>query len=147
MLKEIVNITSLKLTILVPEPSISIIIGRNESQINKIQERSYTEIKVLDRTQGSLYRKIEIEGRPIDIEAAVKYILILVKDYNASPLKTKKKEFRSKLKFLLSNIKEKTLMPYELKSTIEKNFNIQIKSKIIEKNREYDSGLMLVRHI
>ena len=38
-------------------------------------------------------------------------------------------------------------MTYELKSTIEKNFNIQIKSKIIEKNREYDSGLMLVRHI
>ena len=69
--------------------------------------------------------------------------MILVKDYNSHPVESKK-EFRSKLTFLLSNVKEKAIMANDFLPKIEKLYNIRVILKIVNKNREYDNGLMLV---
>ena len=72
--------------------------------------------------------------------------MILVKDYNTPPTENKK-EFTSKLKFLMSNIKDKNLMSDEFKNSLQTSHEVGAKIKLVDRGRDSETDLVLVNFI
>jgi hypothetical protein len=126
------QIEVLTITMLVPEPSIPVILGKGGSNLQKIQEKSFTEIKIQEKSNFIMYRKVEISGRTLDIETAVKQILLATKHFPTPPVKTSE-DFNSKIKFILKTSLQRKLITEDFVVEFENKFGVQVKWKSCSK--------------
>lgn len=121
----------MSLGLIIPEASIPVLLGRGSSHLQKIQEKSFTEIKIHEKSNLLLYRKIEIIGRNLDIETAVKHVLLSTRSFQAPRIVTNE-EFSSKITFAVKTSNQK-LSTEELAKDLEASLNVQSKLKETKK--------------
>ena len=129
----------------------SIIIGKNGGQLKSLQSKSFTNIVVVEKSSESLYRNIEITGAPIDIEKAVKHILIMIKGYTSSqktgwsPNLTK--DYLSKINFLIPNDYKTAFAKTQTLDYFKQTFSVFISLKPMKFQKEGENNSILVLNI
>lgn len=77
--------STIEIKMLIPDSMVTLLVGRHGKQIQKIQYSSNTQISIKPEIRNFRERVVHIEGRPLNIEKAVKEIYKLIVEKRASP--------------------------------------------------------------
>jgi len=123
------DIKSQGITIRIPTHMVSLLIGRHGSQIKQFQDRSFTDISVLEKRPQLEHRQIKVKGAQMDIITAVESIQGLIKDrFNSAEFKNPTRE-KSYVQFIVPNNSVGVLIGKagNFTKNMKTDFNVEIK--------------------